>query len=57
MITRNKHLLLLSLILMSHTLWAQPGTPPATPIDGGIGALLAGGILYGISRIKKSKEN
>jgi len=34
--------------------------PPATPIDGGLGLLLAGGIAYGIRKlavIKKGNHN
>lgn len=27
-------------------------TPPATPIDGGLGLLIAGGTAYGIKKLK-----
>jgi len=31
---------------------AQPPAPPATPIDGGLGLLLAGGAAYGLKKLK-----
>ena len=31
---------------------AQPPTPPATPIDGGLGLLLAGGAIYGLRKLR-----
>lgn len=31
---------------------AEPGAPPATPIDGGLGLLLSAGALYGIGKLK-----
>lgn len=31
---------------------AGPGGPPATPIDGGLSLLLAGGVAYGIKKMK-----
>lgn len=30
----------------------QPPAPPATPIDGGLSLLLAGGAAYGLKKIK-----
>ncbi|HBH23600.1 MAG TPA: hypothetical protein DDY13_09275 [Cytophagales bacterium] len=38
---------------------AQPGNPggtPAIPIDGGLSYLIAGGILYGVHRLRKSRK-
>ena len=32
-----------------------PPLPPITPIDGGVFALFAAGILYGISRLRSKK--
>ena len=45
---------LLALILMPAEVVAQ-SPPPATPIDGGLGILLAGGAAYGIRRLTKKK--
>jgi len=36
---------------------AQPPAPPATPIDGGLGILLAGGAIYGLKKLKGSKRH
>ena len=35
---------------------AQPGAPPATPIDGGLSLLLAAGGAYGIKKIRDSRR-
>ena len=35
---------------------AQPGAPPATPIDGGLSLLLAAGGAYGIKKLKDSRK-
>lgn len=53
--------IILSLIVLSiflpTVLIAQPGGPPATPIDGGLSLLLAVGGAYGLKKIlRKSKE-
>ena len=37
-------------------LFAQPGAPPATPIDGGLSLLLAAGGAYGIKKIRDSRR-
>jgi hypothetical protein len=40
--------------------WSQPpppGDPNDVPIDGGLSFLIAGGVGYGLYRLKKSKEN
>ncbi|MEL7146793.1 MAG: hypothetical protein AAFO69_10525 [Bacteroidota bacterium] len=35
-----------------------PPGPPATPIDGGLSLLLAGGVTYGIHKVRQaSKKN
>ena len=36
--------------------FGQPGAPPATPIDGGLGLLLAGGAAYGWKKIRDSRS-
>lgn len=36
-------------------LFAQ-GAPPATPIDGGLSLLLAGGAAYGIKKISDARK-
>ena len=51
-----KTLLTFSLVLVATSLMAQPPTPPATPIDGGLGILLAGGAAYGLKRLKESRK-
>lgn len=43
------------------TSWSQPPGPPDdpgdVPIDGGLSFLIAGGVGYGIYRLKKAKED
>ena len=52
-----KKLLLFSfLIFASFQLFAQPVPPAPIPIDGGIGFLVAAGVGYGVSRLRKRKE-
>ena len=49
---------LLSLMLLSTTATiAAPGGPPATPIDGGLGLLLAAGAAYGIKKVKDHRKH
>lgn len=43
-------------ILSFTTLLAQPGAPPATPIDGGLSILLAAGGAYGLKKLKDSRK-
>jgi len=52
---KEKYILLVMMMATSLLSIGQPPPPPATPIDGGLGALIAGGLIYGISRIKKFK--
>ena len=42
------------LCLTAGTAFAQvgPGAPPATPIDGGLSALLAAGGIYAVKKLK-----
>ena len=39
--------------------WAQPDPPDPSdiPVDGGLSFLIAGGVGYGIYRLKKAKDN
>ena len=53
----NIKILLTILSIFSTTLVMAQGAPPATPIDGGLGLLLAGGVAYGIKRIAKSRSD
>ncbi|MEP0367512.1 MAG: hypothetical protein ABJN36_06825 [Cyclobacteriaceae bacterium] len=48
--------LIIVLFLLSNIALAQPPAPPATPIDGGLGLLLAAGVAFGIKKLK-SKNN
>lgn len=46
----------LLMALFPYILLAQgAGAPPATPIDGGLSLLLAGGVAYGVSKLRKKK--
>lgn len=54
--TLYKSLLVLGAILSVTAVMAQPPAPPATPIDGGLGLLLAGGAAYGIKKLKEKKD-
>ena len=36
---------------------AQPSAPPATPIDGGLSALLVAGGLYGVKKIRDARKS
>lgn len=50
-------LILLLLIGVVRTEVFAQGAPPATPIDGGLSLLLAGGAAYGIKKLIKSKNS
>lgn len=56
--TTYKIIFAIAALLSVSVLFAQggPGAPPATPIDGGLGLLLAGGAAYGIKKIKESRK-
>lgn len=44
-------------ILSVTAIMAQPPTPPATPIDGGLGVLLAGGAAYGLKKLQERRKD
>ena len=44
------------LISISTALLAVPPGPPATPIDGGLSLLLAGGAAYGVKKLRDHKR-
>lgn len=46
----------IAILFTSTLLMAQPSAPPATPIDGGLSLLLAAGALFGIKKIRDSKN-
>ncbi len=48
--------ILIFMILFSANLVFAQGAPPATPIDGGLGLLLAGGVIYGIKKLKDHRK-
>ena len=56
----NKYLmtvLFINLFIIADVVFAggPPPPPPITPIDGGIFALFAAGIIYGISKLRNKK--
>lgn len=57
----NKYLkavIFLSLFIIANVVHAggpTPPTPPVTPIDGGVFALFAAGIIYGLSKLREEK--
>lgn len=53
-----KAILFFSLVIITDIAFAQgppPPPPPITPIDGGVFALFAAGIIYGISKLRSKK--
>ncbi|WP_421873377.1 PID-CTERM protein-sorting domain-containing protein [Marinoscillum sp.] len=52
-----KSLLVLPALLLVLPAFAQPGAPPATPIDGGLSILLAAGGAYGIKKLRDHRKN
>lgn len=53
----NKVLVLTPIfILIATVAMAQPSSPPATPIDGGLSFLLAAGGLYGLKKLRDSRK-
>ena len=52
----TRHIISLGLLLVSVAAIAQP-PPPATPIDGGLGVLLAGGVAYGVKKVLDRRRN
>ena len=51
----DKLLLASPLMLLALSAIAQP-PPPATPIDGGLGILLAGGAAYGLKKLNDHRK-
>lgn len=49
-------MVLAGIVIPCAAVFAQPGPPPGTPIDGGLGLLLAAGGLYGYKKLKKAKK-
>ena len=58
---RNIKISLASLLVfiasISAAVAAGPPSPPATPIDGGLSLLLAGGATYGIHKIRQARKH
>ena len=54
----NIQKIVLSVIVLfsAFALVAQPPAPPATPIDGGLSLLLAGGAAFGIKKLYDKKK-
>ena len=52
-----KSTVMLIAFLSATPLLAQPPAPPATPIDGGLGILLSGGIIYAMRKIVKQRKH
>jgi hypothetical protein len=50
------YLLTTVLLFFATIALAGPSGPPATPIDGGLGLLLTGGVLYGLKVLKNYKR-
>lgn len=50
------HIVLIILVLSPLSALAQGG-PPATPIDGGLSALLAAGGMYGLKKLRDARKN
>jgi hypothetical protein len=48
-------ILIIFLSILSIPAMAQ-GSPPATPIDGGLSLLLAAGCLYGIKKVRQNRS-
>ena len=52
----KKFTLLVILFLFAGVAFAQ-GSPPGTPIDGGLSLLLAAGGIYGLKKIRDHRKN
>lgn len=53
---KRYHILTLFLLAGTHLPLLAQAPPPATPIDGGLSALLLAGGLYGINKIRRIKR-
>ncbi len=51
-----KTIMLITFTLIISVAFAGPGAPPATPIDGGLGLLLAAGAGYGMKKIADKRR-
>lgn len=51
----NISLLTILFLIPALPLLAQP-TPPSAPVDGGLSLLIAGGVGYGMKKIKERKK-
>lgn len=49
-------LVLTGLLFISTVAMAQPPSPPATPIDGGLSLLLAAGGIYGAKKLRDHRK-
>ena len=49
-------LLIVCFIIPVFPLMAQPTTPPSAPIDGGLSLLIAGGVGYGVKKIREKRK-
>ena len=52
----NKVILTIGALFLVTAAFAQ-GAPPATPIDGGLSLLLAGGAAYGIKKLRDIQKS
>lgn len=55
MINTTKLILSLGALLVVSSAFAQ-AAPPATPIDGGLSLLLAGGAAYGVKKLRDHRK-
>ncbi len=53
-----KAVLFFSLFIIADSIFAQDGppTPPGYPIDGGLFALFAAGVIYGINKLRSKNK-
>ncbi|MCR9249386.1 MAG: hypothetical protein NXI20_03150 [bacterium] len=51
----KRYYITIALLLICIVSYGQSG-PPATPIDGGLGILLAAGATYGLKKLRDSRK-
>ena len=53
-----KVILVFSIFIFADSIFAQgpPPPPPPLPLDGGLFALFAAGVIYGINRLRSKKK-
>lgn len=56
MSTTIKLSITIAAMAISFLAFSQPPPPPATPIDGGLGILLAGGAAYGLKKLREKRN-